>query len=74
MDPLTNALSLPLRRREWEALERIHKTKAPLENPEEARLWFDLLRGLYVFTYEDAEGVWYDWNPLLGEVPEGGRR
>lgn len=66
-----NALSLPLRKREWEALERIHQTKAPLED---ADLWFDLLRGLYVFTYEDAGGLWYDWNPLLGEVPEGGRR
>jgi hypothetical protein len=69
-----NDLSLPLRAREWQALEQIHRTKAPLEKPEDAGLWYDLLRGLYVFTYEDGAGLWYDWNPLLGEVPQGARR
>jgi len=67
-------LALPLRRREWEALERVHATKAPLEGPEEAALWYDLLCGLYVFAYEDERGRWYDWNPLLGEVPTEDRR
>jgi len=28
------------------------------------------LRERYVYAYYDAEneGLWYDWNPLLGEV------
>jgi len=69
-----NDLSLPLRTREWQALEEIHRAKAPLERPEDSELWYELLRGLYVFTYEDADGLWYDWNPLLGEVPAGARR
>ena len=68
-----NDLSLPLRTRQWQALEEIHRAKAPLGKPEDSGLWYELLRGLYVFTYEDADGLWYDWNPLLGEVPAGAR-
>jgi hypothetical protein len=67
-------LAETLRQAEWRALERIHKEKAPLDKPEDAGIWYKLLRGLYVFTYEDGEGLWYDWNPLLGEVPAGARR
>ena len=30
------------------------------------------LRDLFVFAYEDETGIWYDWNPLLGELRRGG--
>ena len=23
---------------------------------------------MFAFAYEDEAGVWYDWNPLLGEL------
>ena len=67
-------VALPLRSREWRALREIHRTKAPVDNPEDAELWHSLLRGLFVFTYQDELGIWYDWNPLLEEAPEGMKR
>ncbi len=63
-----NDISLPLRSREWEALRKVHQSKRPAE--EDPALWYDLLRNLFVFAYEDEHGPWYDWNPLLGELPE----
>ena len=64
-------ISLAVDAKKWDALDKIHGTKRPLEdNPE---LWYTLLKELFVYGYEDDLGVWYDWNPLLGEIPAAGR-
>ena len=34
-------------------------------------LWYELLRDQLVFSYADQTGLWYDWNPLFAELPEG---
>jgi hypothetical protein len=51
---------------EWKALRGVHETSTAFDG--DPSLWYDLLRNLFVFEYEDADGPWYDWNPLLGEV------
>jgi hypothetical protein len=62
----SNSLSLPLGKKEKDALKEVHATKAPVDS---ADIWYGLLRDLYVFAYTDeAEQLWYDWNPLLAEV------
>jgi energy-coupling factor transporter ATP-binding protein EcfA2 len=63
----SSAAALQFKPAEWALLDRTHGTKrAHMEQPE---LWHDLLSRLAVFAYEDNEGFWYDWNPLLGHVP-----
>jgi len=62
----SDSISLPLTPKAWELLGRVHKTKQSLE--EEGEVWHGLLRDLFVFGYRDADGSYYDWNPLLGEV------
>jgi hypothetical protein len=60
-------LSLSLRPAHWDALRKIHASKAELaDNPD---LWNALIRNLLAFAYEDESGVWYDWNALLAAVP-----
>ena len=60
-------ISLPLRAQHWSALEKVRETKAPVEDDPD--LWNGLLRDLFVLEYEDGQGRWYDWNPLLAESP-----
>jgi hypothetical protein len=60
-------LSLALSRKQWTALDQVHRTKQPVEDVN--GLWYQLLKDLFVLAYEDDKGAWYDWNPLLGEVP-----
>ena len=48
-------------------LQEVHRTKAPVDDSPEGK-WYGLLRDLYVFSYTDDTGLWYDWNPLLAEV------
>jgi len=58
---------------QWTALKEVHSTGEPLNaNP---ALWMTFLRERYVYAYYDPEkdGLWYDWNPLLGEVTRNGR-
>ena len=53
---------------QWTALKQVHSTRKPLTaNPAS---WMTFLRERYVYAYYDSEneGLWYDWNPLLGEV------
>jgi hypothetical protein len=59
-------ISLPLGTKEWDSLRKIHHSKRSYD--EDLDLWYGLLRDLFVFAYEDDSGLWYDWNPLLGEV------
>ncbi len=61
-------LALPLRAAEWAVLDEIKETKAPVEGEGEA-LWYALQRDLFVFCYQDEQGLWYAPNPLLSEVP-----
>ena len=65
-------ISLPLRAQHWSALEKVRETKAPVEDDPD--LWNGLLRDLFVLEYEDGQGRWYDWNPLLAESPRGPER
>jgi hypothetical protein len=60
-------LSLSLRPAHWDALRKIHTSKAELADDPD--LWNALLRNLLAFAYEDDSGVWYDWNALLAAVP-----
>jgi hypothetical protein len=60
-------LSLSLRPAHWDALRKIHRSKAELADDPD--LWNALLRNLLAFAYEDDSGVWYDWNALLASVP-----
>ena len=64
-------ISLAVDANRWQALDEVHRTKKPVE--EDPELWYGLLKDLFVYGYEDELGVWYDWNPLLGEVPAAGR-
>jgi hypothetical protein len=52
---------------QWTALKQVHDTGKPL-NADPAS-WMTFLRERYVYPYYDpkSEGLWYDWNPLLGE-------
>jgi hypothetical protein len=61
-----NSIALPLGQHQWDILREVHKTKRPPAEPDMA--WYGLLRDLFVFFYEDAQGYWYDWNPLLAEL------
>src|SRR5262249_42892695 len=57
---------------QWTALQQVHSTRSALTaNPAS---WMTFLRERYVYPYYDAEneGLWYDWNPLLGEVRRPG--
>lgn len=49
-------------------LREVHKTKEPAEDEEKAEAWHGLLKDMFVFGYQDDDGIWYDWNPLLDEV------
>ncbi len=53
---------------QWTALKQVHATGRPLN--EDPATWMTFLRERYVYAYYDPdnEGLWYDWNPLLGEV------
>lgn len=62
-------ISLAIKRKDWTGLRKVHSSHEPAED--EPEVWNGLLRNLLVFPYEDAEGPWYDWNPLVGEVPGG---
>jgi hypothetical protein len=62
-------LTYPLSHADWAALRQVHEAHKPIEDQE---LWFGLLQNLYVFGYRGGKNLWYDWNPLLGEVPGGG--
>ena len=58
---------------EWEALKKVRDTHKPLTGSEtDHGRWMRFLRERYVYAYygPDGEGLWYDWNPLLGEVDE----
>ncbi len=61
-----SSLALPLGKKEKDALRQVHKTKAEVGDAPE--IWYGLLRDLFVFTYTDSAGIWYDWNPLLKGV------
>lgn len=61
-------LALPLRAAEWALLDEIKKTQAPIEGEGES-LWYALQRDLFVFCYQDEQGLWYAPNPLLDEMP-----
>lgn len=63
-------ISLAIRPQHWKALRKVHKTHKAAD--QDSDLWYGLLRNLLVFAYEDEAGQWYDWNPLLAEVPGGG--
>jgi len=62
----------PLSRREWDLLDRIHRSHEPPQEEEDKELFSTLLANLYVLSYRDLEGAYCDWNPLLGLVREGG--
>ena len=53
---------------EWESLEKVKNSKSVSGEDE----YTTLLSSLFVFEYEDQEGLWFDINPLLikTEVPE----
>jgi hypothetical protein len=53
---------------QWTALKQVHSTGKPLTA--DPASWMTFLRERYVYAYYDPEneGLWYDWNPLLGEV------
>jgi hypothetical protein len=59
-------LALALRPAHWDALRKIHTSKA--EYADDPDLWNALLRNQLAFAYEDESGTWYDWNPLLAAV------
>ena len=52
---------------QWEALGRVH---ASHNADEDHTRWMTFLRERYVYAYYDpqADGLWYDWNPLLAEA------
>lgn len=56
---------------EWAALKKVRDTHKPLTGSEtDHGRWMRFLRERYVYAYygPDGDGLWYDWNPLLGEV------
>jgi hypothetical protein len=63
-------LALPLSRVQWEALKTVHRTREALNEEAQAHVWNGLLKDLYVFSYEDDRGAYYDWNPLAGVAAE----
>jgi hypothetical protein len=60
-------IRLGLRAGDWRVLEAVERTKQPAEGSEDS--FFQLLRGMYVYAYEDDYGTWYDLNPLLAVRP-----
>jgi DNA polymerase III delta prime subunit len=58
-------VTLAAKPRHREVLQHVHTTKQAIDDSD---LWNELLKYQYVFPYEDEAGIWYDWNPLLGEV------
>lgn len=60
-------IARPLGREDWAALRQVRASKERYEGAPER--WYRFLKDQYVYAYEDADGTWYDWNPLLGEVP-----
>lgn len=64
-----NDLALALSPKNRAAVAAVHQTKAAIA--EDLELWNSLLRNLLVLPYEDDSGVWYDWNPLIAEIPGG---
>ncbi|MFN7959946.1 MAG: hypothetical protein U0002_01615 [Thermoanaerobaculia bacterium] len=62
-------LSIALRREDWEILRRAHASKQAEDG--DSGSWLRLLKDGYAFAYEDEQGAWYDWNPLLAEVSRG---
>ncbi|MGI8814731.1 MAG: hypothetical protein ACR2G2_05435 [Pseudonocardia sp.] len=63
-------LAVPLRPLSWELLTRVHESRDKVG--EDQNVWNELLRDRFVLAYEDEDGHWYDWNPLL-ELVEPGR-
>jgi len=53
---------------QWTALKQVHSTRRRLTA--DPASWMTFLRERYVYAYCDSENqeLWYDWNPLLGEV------
>jgi hypothetical protein len=45
---------------------KVHESKQPVSDP--PKLWHALLRDQYVLAYEDEQGIWYDWHPLLEKL------
>jgi hypothetical protein len=57
---------LSLKTDEWDILRRVATTK--LVEPDEG--YQSLIRGLYVYEYRDAEGFWFNPDPILREAKE----
>ncbi|MBV9743789.1 MAG: hypothetical protein JO099_08500 [Acidobacteriia bacterium] len=57
-----------LSEQQWTALKQVHSNRKPLTG--DPASWMTFLRERYVYAYYDSEneGLWYDWNPLVGEV------
>lgn len=55
---------------QWQALKTVHENREALTGEEQRGVWMTFLRERYVYAYYDgeADGLYYDWNPLLAEV------
>ncbi|MBY0506785.1 MAG: hypothetical protein K2X03_22890 [Bryobacteraceae bacterium] len=51
---------------QWQALKQVHENHEPLND--DPKQWMTFLRERYVYAYYSDGNLWYDWNPLLGEV------
>ena len=61
-----NELLLAITDDEWELLRQVVQTKAIRGETN----YQGLLRSLFVFEYRDAEGCWFDINPILADAKE----
>lgn len=61
-------LAVPVKAHEWDAIKQVHRTNEGLNREEDSELWNALLRERFVYNYRDGDEIWYDWNPLLGEL------
>jgi hypothetical protein len=61
-----NELTLGIKDEDWDLLRQVRQIKKV--RGEEG--YQSLLRSLFVFEYRDADGSWFDINPVLAEAKE----
>lgn len=61
-----NEMMMPIYSYEWKLLRRVNETKKISDDQE----YQQLIRGRFVFEYQDNREVWFDVNPILAEARE----
>ncbi|BAZ10601.1 hypothetical protein NIES4071_24240 [Calothrix sp. NIES-4071] len=59
-------MMMPISSYEWKLLRWVKETKTISDDQE----YQQLIRGRFVFEYQDNREVWFDVNPILAEARE----